>query len=104
MSTPCTDKCRRDYAEHVVSDRQVVLLQAPAENGQGDMDELVPLVSRAQTTSIQRLNRSLWSDTSATNNGESVPTPPSVYLRITRPCTLKQPQPFRMPSRLEKGR
>ena len=40
------------------------------------MDELVPLESRAQTTSIQRLNRSLWSDTSATNNGESAPTCP----------------------------
>lgn len=35
------------------------------------MDELVPLMSRAQTTSIQRLNRSLWSDTSASSNGEA---------------------------------
>ena len=50
-----------------------LLLQAPAENGQADMDELMPLGNRAQTTSIQRLNRSLWSDTSATNYGELPP-------------------------------
>ena len=45
-------------------------MQAPAESGQAEMDELVPLVSRGQTTSIQRLNRSLWSDTSAGIYGE----------------------------------
>jgi len=46
-----------------------VLLQVPAEN----CDAEGTLANDAQTTSIQRLNRSLWSDTSATNIGTSKP-------------------------------